>query len=132
MQQYATFLPTDLLFGGILSWAPGDVGPGPIHDAQMAYVAALRAKNLRPEAGYATVWDPAMMLVEALRRLGPDARSDQIRGWLGDLHGWTGTDGVFDFHSYPQRGISVNSVLLMRWDHERKSFVAASHRGGQK
>jgi branched-chain amino acid transport system substrate-binding protein len=131
MQQYASFLPKDLLFGGMLAWVPGDVGPGPLRDQQMAYVAALRAEGLRSEAGYAGVWDPAFLLVDALRHLGPDATSDQIRAWLGQLHGWTGTDGVFDFHSYPQRGVGIDTVLIMRWDPAAKAFVAASKRGGR-
>jgi branched-chain amino acid transport system substrate-binding protein len=131
MQQYAAFLPDDMLFGGMLAWAPGDVGPGPIRDDQNAYVAALRAKGLRPEAGYATVWDPASLLVAALRAVGPDATSDQIRGWLRALHGWVGLDGVFDFRSYPQRGVGIDTVLVMRWDRKRDAFVAASRRGGR-
>lgn len=131
MQQYASFLPTQLLFGGMLAWVPGDVGPGPLRDRQMAYVAALRADGLKSEAGYAGVWDPAFLLVDALRHVGPDATSDQIRTWLSALHGWTGTDGVFDFHSYPQRGVGIDTVLIMRWDPTAKTFVAASRRGGR-
>jgi len=131
MQQYAAFLPKDMLFGGMLAWVPGDVGPGPLRDKQMAYVAALNAEGLKSEAGYAGVWDPAFLLVDALRHAGPDATSEQVRSWLSSLHGWVGTDGVFDFRSYPQRGVGIDTVLVMRWDPASKSFAGASRRGGR-
>jgi len=43
-----------------------------------------------------------------------------------------GLDGVYDFIGFPQRGIGVNAVLIMRWDPSTKTFVPASRRGGAK
>lgn len=130
MHQYAQFAPSEVLFGGTIAWAPGDIGPGPIHDLQMAYVAALKANGLQPEAPYVTVWDPALLAVDALRKLGPDADAASIRAYIAGLHGWVATQGVFDFAGFPQHGVGVNSVLLMRWDKDTQSFVPASKRGG--
>jgi branched-chain amino acid transport system substrate-binding protein len=130
MQQYAHVLPTEVLFGGTIAWAPGDVGRGPVRDAQSAYVSALRKFGLKPEAGYVTVWDPALLVVSALRALGPNADAGQIRTYLSELHGWVATQGVFDFKSYPQHGVGVNSVLIMGWDKTTQAFVPASRRGG--
>jgi branched-chain amino acid transport system substrate-binding protein len=130
MHQYAQFAPTDVLFGGTIAWAPGDIGPGPIRDVQTAYVAALRKNGLQPEAPYVTVWDPALLTVDALRKLGPDADAASIRAYIAGLHGWVATQGVFDFTGFPQHGVGVNSVLLMRWDKDTQTFVPASKRGG--
>lgn len=132
MHQYASFLPSDVLFGGTIAWAPGDIGPGPIHDAQSAYVAALHKAGLEPQAPYVTVWDPAMLVVDALRKLGPDADAAHLRDYLAGLHGWTATQGVFDFTAFPQHGVGVNSVLIMRWDAAKAQFVPASRRGGAR
>jgi branched-chain amino acid transport system substrate-binding protein len=130
MQQYAGFLPTELLFGGTIAWAPGDIGPGPIRDAQLAYVADLKKDGMRPEAGSVTVWDPALIAVDVLGALKPNADANAVREYLSNLHGWVGTQGVFDFKSYPQHGVGANSVLIMRWDKTKQTFVPASRRGG--
>jgi branched-chain amino acid transport system substrate-binding protein len=130
MQQYADFLPSEILFGGLISWAPGDIGPGPIRDAQMGYVAAIRKAGYRPEAGSATIWDSALLAIDVVRTLGPRATSAQAREYLSNVHGWVGTDGVYDFKGYPQRGIGANAVLIMAWDKTKHTFVPASRRGG--
>ena len=132
MHQYASFLPSDVLFGGTIAWAPGDIGPGPIRDAQNAYVGALHAAGLEPEAPYVTVWDPAMLVVDTLRKLGPDTDAAHARAYIAGLRGWTATQGVFDFAGYPQHGVGVNSVLIMRWDAAKAAFVPASKRGGAR
>jgi branched-chain amino acid transport system substrate-binding protein len=130
MHQYAAFAPSDVLFGGTIAWAPGDIGAGPIHDVQMAYVAALKKNNMQPEAPYVTVWDPALLAVDTLRTLGPDADAASVRAYIAGLHGWVATQGVFDFTGFPQHGVGVNSVLIMRWNGATQSFVPASKRGG--
>ena len=130
MQQYADFLPTGILFGGTIAWAPGDIGPGPIRDAQLAYVADLKKAGMRPEAGSVTVWDPALIVLDVLRAVKPNADASTVRQYLSNLHGWVGTQGVFDFKSYPQHGVGANSVQIMRWDKTKQTFVPASRRGG--
>jgi branched-chain amino acid transport system substrate-binding protein len=130
MHQCAQVLPAEVLFGGTIAWAPDDIGRGPVRDAQSAYVSALRKFGLKPEAGYVTVWDPALLVMSALRALGPNAGADQVRTYLSELQGWVATQDVFDFKSYPQHGVGVNSVLIMRWDKNTQAFVPASRRVG--
>ncbi len=130
MKSYEQFLPTEMLFGGQISFAPGDIAPGPIHDDQTAFVADLKRAGLKFDGGYAIVWDPAMLAVEIIRHVGTDATPAAAREYFANLHGWTGTDGVFDFKSYPQRGVGANSVLVMRWNKTSQSFEPASRRGG--
>ncbi|MGA2393622.1 MAG: ABC transporter substrate-binding protein [Candidatus Lustribacter sp.] len=130
MQAYAGFLPTDMLFSGTIAWVPGDIGPGPIRDAQLAYVAALKSAGMRPEAGAVTVWDPALIAVDVLRAVGPHAEAGNVRAYLANLHGWVGAQGVYDFKSYPQHGVGANAEIVMRWDAANGTFVPASRRGG--
>jgi branched-chain amino acid transport system substrate-binding protein len=130
MKQYAAFTPSDVLFGGTIAWAPGTIGKGPIRDAQMAYVAALEKNGLKPEAPFVTVWDPALLAIDTLTKLGPDTDASSVRAYIAGLHGWVATQGVFDFTGFPQHGVGVNSVLIMRWDKATQTFVAASKRGG--
>jgi branched-chain amino acid transport system substrate-binding protein len=132
MQAYASFLPSNLLFQGSISWAPGSVGPGPILNEQMAYVAGLKKAGLRPEAPYATIWDPAVLVIDAYRKLGADANADAMRAYFQKLHGWTGTDGVYDFISYPGRGLGQNAMIMFRYDKAKNAFLPAGKRGGAR
>jgi branched-chain amino acid transport system substrate-binding protein len=131
MKQYASFLPKTLLFDGMIGWVPGQaVGPGPIRDLQMHYLALLKQNGLKPEAGYATIWDPAMLAIDAYRHVGLNATKEQMRAYFSTLHGWTGIQGIYDFKSYPQRGLSTLALLVLTWDPKANEFVPASRRGG--
>jgi branched-chain amino acid transport system substrate-binding protein len=77
-----------------------------------------------------SAWDPALVLVAALRELGPDASAEKLRDYLLKLKGWTGANGPYDFVADPQRGVGGNNVVIVRWDAQRNSSVAASNFGG--
>jgi branched-chain amino acid transport system substrate-binding protein len=127
MQTYAAFLPTEVLFGGTVAWSPGDAKLADVKKLQLAYVAALEKAGYKPEGGYATVWDPALLAVAVLNALGPDADASKVRAYLADLQGWDGIQGVYDFKRFPQRGVGADATLVMRWDATKKAFVAAGH-----
>lgn len=71
--------------------------PGPILEASKQFNAALKAQGVTPDNGYVFAWDPAMLLVDALRHVGTDASATQIRDYLEQLHGFVGINGVYDF-----------------------------------
>ena len=77
-----------------------------------------------------SAWDPGMLLVDALRKLGPDTSAASLRAYLVDLQGWVGADGPYDFRAAPQRGVGENNVVLVRWDADRGQGVAVSKFGG--
>jgi branched-chain amino acid transport system substrate-binding protein len=97
LDQYKAFLPKELYFAGNIAIAPDSIGKGPIQDAQAVYFRAFRAAGLTPDLGYAIGWDPAMILISALRELGTSATADQVRSYIVNLHGWVGVEGVYDF-----------------------------------
>ena len=71
------------------------------------------------------------MLVDALRKLGPNATAAQLRDYLSNLRGWTGANGVYDFRSGNQRGLGgAGAALIVRWDPSREAFVGVSKFGG--
>ncbi len=127
MQTYAAFLPTEVLFGGTVAWSPGDAKVADVKKQQLAYVAALGKAGMKPEGGYATVWDPALLAVAVLNALGADADASNVRAYLANVQGWSGIQGVYDFKRFPQRGVGADAMLVMRWDPAKKTFVAASH-----
>jgi hypothetical protein len=57
-----------------------------------------------------------MIVVNALRRFGPDATAAQIHDYVENLRGWGGVTGVYDFHAIPQRGLGLNGGSMYHWD----------------
>ena len=130
MEQYAAFLPKEMLFTSQIAWIPGTDGPGPIRDAQRFYTKAITRAGYRPDAGYTLVWDPAFLYIAALERLGVDADAAAVRAYITKLRGWIGIDGVYDFVGFPQRGLDASSGQVSGWDPVKRDFVAVSKRAG--
>jgi branched-chain amino acid transport system substrate-binding protein len=130
LQQYAGFLPADLEFAGLRAMTLDGTGPGPIHDAMTRYFNAFKATDTKTDFGTNFAWDPALIVVDALRTLGSDASADRIRDWIENLHGWVGINGLYDFRDGSQRGIGQNALMLFRWDPAKNDFVVVSRPGG--
>jgi branched-chain amino acid transport system substrate-binding protein len=130
MRQYASFLPKDLLFPGIASLAKNVVTDGATIRAIAEYTKALAADHLRPTYLATTAWDPALILVDALRKLGPDATPQELRTYIGSLKGFVGVNGPYDFAKYPQRGLGIDAAYVVRWDSTNDSWVGESGAAG--
>jgi branched-chain amino acid transport system substrate-binding protein len=90
------------------------------------YTGALAAYGLTPDHTLASVWDPAFIMVAALRKLGSDASAAQIQAYIGNLRGWAGANGEYDFRDGSQRGLSANSVIMVQWDAAQGRFTGVS------
>jgi branched-chain amino acid transport system substrate-binding protein len=130
MAAYASFLPKELYFTTLRSGTPEGASPGPLRDADMAYLNAYRAINVRPDVGDVLAYDPTMIIVSALRHLGTQATAQQIRDYILNLHGFVGANGVYDFSSGDQRGIGQNSIVVARWAPERSTWIQVSRPRG--
>lgn len=130
MNAYGALLPSQMLFPALLAMTPEATKAGPLHDAQAAYMSAFHSVGVRPDEGNILAWDPAMIVVSALRSIGPDATATQIRDYILHLHGWVGVDGVYDFASGDQRGIGDYSAAVARWDAKRDTWVRVSRPRG--
>ena len=131
MVQYRSFAPRELLFMAKHGVAPDPaITSGPSLAAQNTYFKNLEAAHVLPSYLASLAWDPALIVVEALRKLGPNATSDQVHAYIGQLHGWSGINGVYDFRG-SQRGIGPNAVVTYRWDGLSQRFVIVSARHGK-
>jgi branched-chain amino acid transport system substrate-binding protein len=90
----------------------------------------LAAENAKPDMIEISAGDPALIVVDALRKLGLDAGAAQLRAYLNGLRHWTGINGVYDFLKYPQRGIGENNVVMVRSDEQRHKGIAVTKLGG--
>jgi branched-chain amino acid transport system substrate-binding protein len=132
MQQYAAFLPKQLFIpaakwvthGSNVKRSEGEIA------AQEKFDAAYKAAGVEPDVASAHGWDPTMMLVEALRKLGPDATAAQLHDYLVHLKGFAGINGIYDFEREPQRGLDVEDAVVTLWDPAKKNWIPVSQAAG--
>lgn len=126
MDSYKSFLPQELLIVGFPAMvAPEQLPRGQLRAAVKAYGDAFRATGVRPDFSQALIWDPALLIVNVLKRLGPSPTAAQFRDYVANLKGWVGILGIYDFRLVPQRGLDMKSSLLMtRWDPAKSTFVS--------
>jgi len=74
---------------------------GPTKAAVATMTSSLAAIGSKPDMIEISGWDPAMLVVDALRKLGPDASAAKLRAYLLNVRGWVGVNGPYDFHANP-------------------------------
>ena len=92
--------------------------------------SALAAVGAKPDMIEISAWDPALLVVDALRKVGSDATAAKLRAYLNNLRGWVGVNGPYDFRTNPQRGIGVSNIIMVRWDGQANAGVVVSKFGG--
>jgi branched-chain amino acid transport system substrate-binding protein len=130
MTQYAQMLPSGLYFPGVAAVVPDAVRDRGVLDAVTTYRDALSAHGYKPEYIPVTGYDPGLLVVAALRKLGPSATAEQLRQYLSNLRGFAGATGRYDFRAVPQRGLGPDAVIMVRWDKSKGGPVAVSTFGG--
>jgi len=68
---------------------------------------------------------PAVLIVEAYRRVGANATSAQLRDSLANVVNWPGMLGRFDFHALPNRGLGLKALVVLKWDPSHSGWVGA-------
>lgn len=130
MKAYGSFLPKQLYFPATLAITPSADAPSAIRKAQDVYFGAFREIGVRPDLAHNLVWDPAMILVDALRHLGTSATAQQLRDYILKLHGWIGVNGVYNFTTGDQRGLTQSSAAIDLWDPAKDNWIQVSRPGG--
>jgi branched-chain amino acid transport system substrate-binding protein len=130
LAQYKAFTPKELLFSGVLATTKDSVGSGPVKDAQTVYFNAFKGAGLVPNFPNTLAWDPAMILIDALRHAGDNATAAQIKEYINGLHGFAGINGIYDFRGGDGHGIGENAVIIVKWNPVNDSFSAVSKRSG--
>jgi branched-chain amino acid transport system substrate-binding protein len=130
MTQLSGFLPKELDFAAYPSYVEGAAVPKAVADQEALYRRTLIAAGLKPDGGFAGVWDMASIIIDALKRLPPDPNAEAVRASIAGLRGWAGITGIYDFRQYPQRGISMGGYIMTRFDTEKNEFIPVSKPGG--
>lgn len=128
MTQYAAFLPKQLYIAapewvqhaGVIKLDPE------VEKAQQQYFDAYKAANARPDIAASLAWDPAMIVIDTLRHLGPNATAQQVRDYIANLKGYAGINGIYDFPKIPQRGLDVQGAVITLWSPEHQTWELVS------
>jgi len=127
---YAAFLPTNLYFPGRRSLIMDATAPPAVHAAQVEYFNAFKAAGVRTSLLTTLAWDPALLIVDGLKKLGTAATAEQLNDYIQHTKGWAGINGTYDYTDGNQRGVGIDAVVIDRWDAAKGDFVAVSKGGG--
>jgi branched-chain amino acid transport system substrate-binding protein len=133
METWQAFLPKQLILAsalypphaGVLTLDPR------VEKAQEVMYAILKKHGLKADNMVATSWDAGLIVVSALRKLGPSATGAQLRSYIADLANFPGVDGIYDFKHVPQRGLGPDSSTVTTYDAKTKEWVWLSKPGGE-
>jgi branched-chain amino acid transport system substrate-binding protein len=124
LKQFSTFSPAELYVLGSAYLAPAGADPR-IKPQVQAFYDAMRGSGIPIDYLSGTAWDPAMIYIDAFRKLGTNATAAQIHKYIESLTSYPGITGVHDFTDGSQRGLNIDSVLITRWNKKDSTFSAA-------
>ena len=127
MAQYAGFLPRELYIPAA-DFLKSDK-PLPANEAgaaKAAFYKAFDGTDIKPDGPSTYAWDPALLVVNALRKLKPDATAEDLRAYFASLKGVAGINGFYDYKAVPNRGLDESNVVVTRWDTAAQTWVVVS------
>jgi len=132
MEQYKSFLPKQLYIPTSVFLPHEGMFNlnAKVEEQQKKFHAAFKAANLKPDNMSALAWDPANIVVEALRELGAKATAGQIRDYVNSQTSLSGVNGIYNFKSVPQRGLTVKNALVSRWEPAADTWIVVSQPTG--
>jgi len=129
LKSWASFMPSQLMFSGPQFLAGSNQRAQ--RSAVNEFYALTRDAGVTPDLVLAITIDPALILISALRKLGPTASAQQVHDYIETLHGFPGVLGMYDFTTGDQRGLSQGDLIIMKWDAKREALVGLSRPGGE-
>ncbi len=132
MEQYKSFLPKELYIPtSVFLPHEGMFNLDPrVEEQQKKFHAAFKAANLGMDNMSALAWDPGNMVVEALRKLGTKATASQVKEYIDSQTALAGVNGIYDFKSVAQRGLTVKNALVTHWDPAANTWIVVSEPTG--
>ena len=131
MSQVASFLPKEVDFASYPASLAVAENRG-IAAAQAAQAKAFEAARVKEEGNAMGAWDLSLIVIDALRHLPASATADDLRAYINKLQGFAGTNAIYNFRTYPQRGTGRDGNIIARYDASTNAFVAISKPGGGK
>jgi branched-chain amino acid transport system substrate-binding protein len=121
MKQYASLLPKELLFASLIYTTGGVASKN--RTALNAFYQACREMGIKPDLQAGFAWDPALIVVDALKHVGLGASALQLRTYIEGLSGFMGIAGGYDFRGGDNRGVTATDTSMMRWDASKDNWI---------
>ncbi len=130
LKQYEHFLPKELVFNSAQFFARPQDRKGAVRAAVDEFYAGYRLAGVIPSPE-STSWDPARIVVSALRALGPNAGGEGVANYISTLHDFAGASGVYDFRSGDHHGLTDADLVWVKYQPAAESkFAPVSRPGG--
>lgn len=133
MDQYAEFLPRELYIATSL-FPPHEDRPSyepEVEKAQKRFYEVMEEAKIGIDSRAALAWDPANLLVDALRKLGSKASAVEVKAHMEGLTGWAGINGIYNFRDAPSRGLGLSNAVVTLWDASKRRWIVVSRPGGE-
>jgi branched-chain amino acid transport system substrate-binding protein len=132
LENYRSIIPNSpVYFPGVPALVPDAIADRGVRRAVEQFNAAMKTQNVtRPDVGAALAWDNMLIVVDAYKHLGFNATPAQMRDYINKVGNWQGIYGIVDYAKTPQRGMSADWCMIVRWDPTASRFVAVSKPGG--
>jgi ABC-type branched-subunit amino acid transport system substrate-binding protein len=131
MEQYASFLPQQLLFTLPIAMVPDRVTDPAVRASIQECLKALAPLSTRLDLPVSSAWDAAVLVTSGIKKLGANVSAEALRAYIANSTGISGTAGRYDFRAMPQRGIGEKSEYVARWDAGKAVWVGVSKAGGE-
>jgi branched-chain amino acid transport system substrate-binding protein len=131
LAQYANFMPDQFFSTAPRFYAHDVSGQGPVRDAQNAFYKAFNASNIDPDVGNGFPWDPTVIVISGLRKLGTNTDAKSLLAYMESVHGFPGVNGIADYRGGDQRGQGLTALVIVKWDPAKKHVVTVSQPGGE-
>ena len=130
LKQYEPFLPKEIVFNSTLFYARPQDRKGSVRAAVDEFYNGYKAAGVIPSPE-ATSWDPAKIVVSALRALGPNATGEAVAQYIGTLHDFAGASGYYDFRIGDHHGLTDGDIVWVKYQPAGdQKFVPVSKPGG--
>ncbi len=131
MKQYKDFLPKQLYIPAA-QWVVTDpkLLPPAVAEKHKVFYKSFKDAGVRPDIPSELSWDNSMIVIDTLRKLGPNATAQQVREHIANLKGFAGVNGIYDFTKTPQRGLDVSDSVVTRWSPQLDTWEVVSKPAG--
>jgi ABC-type branched-subunit amino acid transport system substrate-binding protein len=131
LDRFKSFLPTELTASAPSFFNRERKANDPLKAPIDEFYDALAAAGIaHPTVAHMFAWDPARIVVTALRQLGPGATAQQLRDQILRMRHFPSVAGFYDFSSGDQHGLTQDAILVIRWDAKNGRAVVVSAPGG--
>lgn len=125
MKQYGSLLPKELYFTSPI-YPTGAVVRKQRAALQFFY-DTVKGMGIKPDLQTGFAWDPALIVIDALRHAGVHATAEQLHAYIENLHDFPGISGVYDFRDGSNRGVGLADEVITRWDPATNIWVVVQH-----